>query len=61
MYPVLRDTILLIQGNLDELDVEKITALTLVACQVGEAPFINLPAMLRKMQANIREEVLQRL
>jgi hypothetical protein len=58
-YPVLREIILVVQMNINELKVEKIAALTYAACIVGGAPWIGLPSMLKNMEDHIRSSVLQ--
>jgi hypothetical protein len=57
-YPVLREIILVVQMNINELNVEKITALTYAACIVGGTPWIGLPSMLKNMEGHIRSSVI---
>jgi hypothetical protein len=40
--------------NINELSVEKITALTYAACTVGGSPWIRLPGMLKSMEDRTR-------
>jgi hypothetical protein len=47
--------------NINELNVEKITALTYAACIVGGAPWIGLPSMLKNMEDHIRSSVIIKL
>ena len=41
--------------------MEKLTSLTFVAAMIGGAPLTRTPAVLKSMEASIRDQVLQRL
>jgi hypothetical protein len=45
--------------NIGQLDVEKITALTLAACIVSGAPWSNLAGVFKNMEDDVRSSVIQ--
>ncbi len=60
-YPILRDIIVSIQEKINSLDVHGLTSLIYVTLNIGGAPLLKLPDIIKGIEQGLRAQILSYL